>query len=237
MKITISSITRGKEGEGQHGHWVKYDLTFPSLDIFEPSGEKHTFTKASTFDDSASTLKAGDLIETETEINGKYLNLKKITKVNTEPAAVLTPSSPGVTPPKTTSRPPPSGEEKGMWWKELGEMIRAEKTEYVGREELENAYWQQMRQVLGLSATHTNPPKTENNATETPPQVKSDSPVKDVGTMDKEMLLNSIKHRLKFTTDNAALQWLKQLNKIPEERIENESEAVYKEMCAKYSWS
>lgn len=56
----------------------------------------------------------------------------------------------------TTETPPPnrpvSGEERGMWWKELGEMIRANKVTY----EQPNgkifiaAYWLQMSTTLQI---------------------------------------------------------------------------------------
>ena len=70
------------------------------MKIFEQDGTPHTFTKASTFDDSAATLVNGDIIEAETDLSEdkKYLNLKKITKLNTEPTCakpITEPAKPG----------------------------------------------------------------------------------------------------------------------------------------------
>ena len=58
--------------------------------------------------------------------------------------------------------------------------------------------------------------------------------------VDKEMLINSIKSRMKFrgeAANDTAMTWLTNVNKIPAERIENESDVVYQEMKTKYNWS
>ena len=99
--IKLIDIKKGKSGTSQHGEWQKYDMTFPELQIFDQTGTKFTFTRASTFD-NCSALKAGDTIECEAEINDKYLNLKgikRITDVASKSTAIASspePASPGI---------------------------------------------------------------------------------------------------------------------------------------------
>ena len=81
QKITLTAIKKGKSGTSQHGEWQKYDMTFPVLEIYDQTGTKFTFTRASTFDD-CSKIQAGDTVECEAEISGKYLNLKEIKKLS-----------------------------------------------------------------------------------------------------------------------------------------------------------
>ncbi len=99
MQITIQATKKGKEGDGQHGHWTMYSLSFPEVTIFEQNGTPHKFTKAGTFCTDASDLKQGDVIDAEFEINDKgYADIKSFKRggiVEPSPA----PKAPSPVPP------------------------------------------------------------------------------------------------------------------------------------------
>lgn len=90
IKFTVKSVKIIKEGEGEGGHWISRGIQFQeAVKLFEQDGSDHHFTSGSTFDTMASAMVAGEVWEAEAEINGKYLNLKKLNKVGasaTQPA-------------------------------------------------------------------------------------------------------------------------------------------------------
>ncbi len=248
MQITIQSITKGKEGESQHGHWTAYNLTFPELSIFEQNGKEHKFTKAGTFDKSAPNLSVGDNIDAEVEINDKgYATLKNIKTI----AAVQTPFAPvNSQKPANTPTPPPYSKEvsidRAVAIKAVTELACAgvldPKHPLVGA--VTNWCTEQLRNYLSMYPIDTPAPselpKTEPKPPETQPRGKLPHASASLGInekVDKEMLINSIKSRMKYTSDLAAVNWLKSVNGIPIERIENESDVVYQEMKTKYNWS
>ena len=89
--------------------------------------------------------------------SGRWVNVKevKLVKDEIEKLPEGKDETPKYEPPRETPKTPskePSGQETGMWWKELGEMIRAgdiDKTKPEGRL-MRNAYYAQMMSVLNL---------------------------------------------------------------------------------------
>lgn len=105
IKVTVAQVKQIGEGDNKFGHWVNRVITFQDkLKIFDQDGTEHDFPTGSTLDEIAGTLNPGDVIEAEAEINGKYLNLKKIAKIALVGGQASTPASrveepPGKAPP------------------------------------------------------------------------------------------------------------------------------------------
>lgn len=125
--FTVKSNRILKEGVNEHGPWTQRVITFADkLKIFEENGTPHEFTSGSTFDDMAAGIQAGDQVEAEAKIEGKYLNLKKLNKVGTAGQTPQAPASPANPVKEAPAKPiEVSGQARGMAVKEIGDLIRA----------------------------------------------------------------------------------------------------------------
>lgn len=135
---------------------------------------------------------------------------------------------PGETPMRrsTTIKEQPSGQEIGMWWKELGEMIRAGKAP----EDMTPYYWREMLEVLGIDFTlspYELPAK----------QVKPLETQRSDNQTDKDLLIGLVMNHLKYTDAKTAINWLTSVQKIPMKRIDEEPRLVAKELIEKMGWN
>ena len=226
--IKLIDIKKGKSGTSQHGEWQKYDMTFPELQIFDQTGTKFTFTRASTFD-NCSALKAGDTIECEAEINDKYLNLKGLKKVggslteavNTNRETIAQ-TMPKVIEPRNTRE---QSIDEAVAIKAIVELACGNVIEKAD--------------PLVRAAKNWIADKLSHYLAPTQLSVEANKPsVGGTGdaSVDKRMLLGLVKTNMKFTDDKTAIAWLVNVHKVSQSRIDNDAVNVYDEVREKQGW-
>src|SRR3990167_7906790 len=259
--LTITDIKKGKEGIGKNNKpWTIYNLTFPELEIYDQTRTKYQFTWANTFDKDAATLKAGDTIECEAEINDKYLNLHKIKKVSGgEIGGADSASKTSVKPPMT---PKPASPQETVvdnaYWerKQAIERISIERQVSAklafehGINERDDTAWSVSKALFQAEAIfqwihlgQSNAPvikPIEGKNTIIPKEAPkpSESPPGDSQVVTR-LLYDTIKTNMKFRgpkSDKTVEDWLGNVAHIDMDRVANEPGEVLAELVQRYKW-
>ena len=236
--IKIDSVVKWKEGDGNKNgkayHWISYNLTFPELTIFDQTGTQYKFTKAATFDFLAASLKPGDTIECEAEINDKYLNLKGLKKVggslteavNTYRENIVQTAIPKPILPKTLSDRDREVDEG----KAVDYLIRMVEAKIITPD---STHAKAAINWCTDKLSHYLPPRGSDT-----PLLANKPSVGGTGdaSVDKRLLLGLVKTNMKFPDDKTAISWLVNVQKVPQTRIDTEAVKVYDEVREKQGW-
>ena len=137
MRITISSV---EHITGDYGEYIKVTgIDDKGKEVFKNASEK--------FRDKWDLLKEGNSVDFKMVQRNNKWQVGDITLAEAQQAPSST---------RPTSKQTISGEERGMWWKEIGELIRSDKLEEVFGEKdapfIRKAYKLQAIASLGITA-------------------------------------------------------------------------------------